>query len=257
MVDKAVSVRKWWIVLRTCATTLMYSLRAIVGTSFKKPEQRRAYIDRLCREWSSQLLRYIDLRYTVIGQENLTLTPGKRYIVMTNHSSHYDIPVSFMAIPGSMRMLAKKELYAIPLFGRAMRVAEFLIIDRQNQEQARKDLEKAREKMESGIMLWVAPEGTRSRSGELMPFKKGGFHLAINTGATIIPVGIRNIINVLPPDTTDIHLHQQVEVHIGKPIDASAYGLDQRQALVERVRAQIQALCGQPSGADSGVRLAS
>lgn len=259
MLQRATFVRKWWIVLRTCATTLRYSMKAIVGTALRKPHARRAFVDQLCRDWSGALLRLIDLRYRVVGQEHLALEPGRPYIVMTNHASHYDIPVSFMAIPGSMRMLAKKELYAIPLFGTAMRAAEFLEVDRRNQEQARKDLLKAREKMESGIMLWIAPEGTRSRTGELMPFKKGGFHLALQTGATIIPVGIRGILSVLPPDSTDINLHQDVEVHIGAPIDASVYGVDQRQELVARVEASLRELIGQTTPPPAGVamRLAS
>lgn len=256
MSNRASFPRRVWITLRTGLSTAYYSLCAIVGASMKPESQRRAYIDGVCRRWSAALLRHVRLKYRIHGQDKLHLQPGKSYIVMTNHSSHYDIPVSFMALPGSMRMLAKKELYRIPLFGTAMRHAEFLQVDRQNQEQARRDLEAARLKMESGIMLWVAPEGTRSRTGELLPFKKGGFHLAINTGAIIIPVGIRGIDAVLPTDGS-IYLNQEVDVHIGEGIDASTYTLDRRQELVERVRAAIQELSGRGVGKPREQRLAS
>ena len=112
-------------------------------------------------------------------------------------------------------------------------------------EQAKKDLKAAGEKMEDGIVLWIAPEGTRSRTGRLGSFKKGGFILAIETGAQIIPVGIRGSEKVLPAKTWDFYLDQQVDIHIGKPIDASAYTLENKDELIEAVRRELKALCGE------------
>jgi 1-acyl-sn-glycerol-3-phosphate acyltransferase len=142
-------------------------------------------------------------------------------------------------------MLTKKELFKIPLWGRGMAAGEFICIDRKNIEQAKQDLKKAREKMEDGIVLWISPEGTRSRTGRMGPFKKGGFILAIEAGAQIIPVGIRGSEKVLQPETWEFFLDQKVEVYIGKPIDASAYTLEHKDKLIEVVRREISVLCGE------------
>ncbi|MFZ5843586.1 MAG: lysophospholipid acyltransferase family protein [Pseudomonadota bacterium] len=224
------------------SVTLWYCLRALwTGATTRNP---RPVIDDICRRWSSALVRLIDLRWRVIGTMP-AIEPQRRYIVMCTHASHYDIPLSFVALPGSLRMLAKKELSRIPIFGQAMRAAEFIFIDRHNREQALKDLAAARFKMESGIVLWVSPEGTRSANGELLPFKKGCFHLAIDTQAIIIPVAIRNISKVLPKGTFNLNLGVDTEVHIGTPIDASGYSLEQRQALSEQVERSMRQLLGQ------------
>ena len=110
---------------------------------------------------------------------------------------------------------------------------------------AMKDLAYAKQKMESGIVVWLSPEGTRSRTGELLPFKKGGFMLAFQTGATIIPVGIRGSINALPPGTWDASFDQNAEVHVGTPIDTSEYSIKDRARLMEDVREQIEKLAGE------------
>lgn len=164
---------------------------------------------------------------------------------MSNHRSHYDIPLTILSLPASIRMLTKKELFKIPLWGRGMAAGEFICIDRNNIEQAKQDLKKAREKMEDGIVLWIAPEGTRSRTGRMGTFKKGGFILAIEAGAQIIPVGIRGSEKVLQPKTWEFFLDQKVDIHIGKPIDASAYTLENKDELIEAVRRKISILCGE------------
>jgi 1-acyl-sn-glycerol-3-phosphate acyltransferase len=164
---------------------------------------------------------------------------------MSNHRSHYDITLTILSLPASIRMLTKKELFKIPLWGRGMAAGEFISIDRNNIEQAKQDLKKAREKMEDGIVLWIAPEGTRSRTGRMGPFKKGGFILAIEAGAQIIPVGIRGSEKVLQPKTWEFFLDQKVDVHIGKPIDASVYTMENKDELIEAVRREISVLCGE------------
>ncbi len=139
-------------------------------------------------------------------------------------------------------MLTKKELFRVPIWGRGLTAGEFISIDRHNRRQAFRDLEEARKKMESGIILWVAPEGTRSRDGSLGAFKKGGFMLALQTGATIVPVGIRGAHDVLPARSLALRLGQEAEVHVGEPIDASVYSIEQRDHLMAAVEAQIRRL---------------
>ncbi|KAF1066438.1 MAG: 1-acyl-sn-glycerol-3-phosphate acyltransferase [Pseudomonas citronellolis] len=143
-------------------------------------------------------------------------------------------------------MLAKQELFAIPILGRAMRAAEFPSIDRKTGQRALADLQRARAMMESGIVLRAAPEGTRSNGEELLPFKKGCFRLARDTDAVIIPVVIHGIHRVLPAHTLNLTLDQAVQVRIGAPIDTADFAGQATQALMAAVRERMQALFDAP-----------
>jgi len=236
--------KKLWILLVTVYATLRITLIVLYRVYFRGGYPRE-FGDRWLRWWAGRLVGAVRIRYEVRDPHRLELRPGTPYIVMSNHRSHYDIPLMVLAIPGSIRMLTKKELFRVPLWGRGMKAGEFVSVDRSDLEQAKKDLAAAREKMESGVVLWISPEGTRSRSGRLGPFKKGGVIMAIESGATIIPVGIQGTENVLPPKTLDFHLDQQVEIEIGEPIDASRFTLEQKDELLEEVRSSIARLCGE------------
>lgn len=223
------------------------TLRITVATLFDvyRGTYRREIGDRRLRWWSSRLLDLVRARCVVVGDPSPALPHERPLIVMSNHASLYDIPLLFVALPGSMRMLTKKELFRVPIWGRGLAAGEFVSIDRHDHSQALKDLDVARERMRSGISLWIAPEGTRSRDGDLGEFKKGGVMLAIQTGATILPVGIRGSRDILPPKTFfDVRLGCAPEVHIGEPIDASAYTVERRDELVALLRDRISDLAG-------------
>ena len=209
----------------------------------------RDYYDAQTRKWSRRLLKIIRLSYKVYNHHHVQFHEHERYIIMSNHLSLYDIPLIFLTIPGSIRMLAKKELSRIPLISRVMNMGEFVFIDRKDRDQAIKDLEMVKKTMETGIMPWIAPEGTRSRDGKLLPFKKGGFILALQTGAKIVPVGIRGIDNVLPAGKLRVNLYGHVELYIGEPIDTTQYGMEKRDQLMQDVRTAIIDLAGLPPDA--------
>ena len=132
--------------------------------------------------------------------------------------------------------------------GKGMSAAEFPFIDRKNRNQSLKDLQHVRKLMESGIVIWIFPEGTRSRDGKLAAFKKGAFITAIEAKATIIPVGIRGACNILPARTMQFNLNQQAEIHVGQPIDASQYTPETRGELISRVHQSIYELTGEEEG---------
>lgn len=245
-VQRASLARILFVAVATALVTLFYSLLVLARAACGR--LRRERVDRYTREWSGLLLRLVRMRLSVHGTLP-DFSDGRRYMVLCNHSSHYDIPATFAALPGSIRMLAKQELYAIPVLGRAMRAAEFPSVDRHNGQRARADLQRARAMMESGIVLWAAPEGTRSADGGLLPFKRGCFRLALDTDAVIVPLAIRGIHRVLPARTFDLNLGQPVELLVGKPIDAAAFrgrGID---ALVGEVRERMQQLLEPASAA--------
>lgn len=239
---KASKLESYMIVLKSLAITLWISIETICKVY--SGIETREKCDRRLRWWSAKLLRYLKLSYTSFDPNRVTFSPGKPYMIMSNHSSLCDIPLIFVTMPGSIRMLTKSELFDVPIWGRGMREGEFISVDRNNRRQAVKDLQEAQKKMESGIILWVAPEGTRSQTGELGPFKKGGFMLATKTGATIVPVGIRGAFDVLPAKTLDFQLGSHAEVHIGQPVDASKFTAKTRDQLMHQVEQQLRQLTG-------------
>ena len=240
---KASFLKKIWIIIVTVTSTLWICL--LVFYLRLTRTYNREYADSVLRWWSGVLLREVGASWEVSDTHNVTIKPGRPHIIMANHRSYFDIPLSFVSLPGSIRMLAKKELFKVPIWGQGMKAAEFISIDRHDLDQALKDLAEARQIMQSGIVLWVAPEGTRSRTGRLGDFKKGGFMLALQTGAIIIPVGIQGSETILPPDTFDFVLGRKIEVNIGEPIDASLYNIEQRDALMQNVWQTIEGLAGE------------
>jgi len=234
--------------LRILTVTIYATLRITLIVLYRvniRGSYPRWFGDKWLKWWAGKLVDAVKIHYTVVDPNKLKIEPGKRYVIMSNHRSHYDIPLMILCLPGSIRMLTKKEFFKVPLWGRGLKAGEFISIDRSDLERAKKDLASARAKMESGIVLWISPEGTRSRTGRLGPFKKGGLIMAIESGATIIPVGIQGTENVSRPKTTDFFLDQDVTITIGSPIEASSYTLEQRDQLLEEVRKSIAHLCGE------------
>lgn len=236
---KASKLKSFWIILQSIWIVFTTSLIILLTPKNRKARKK---IDYLARNMSTKLLHVIRLAYTIFDPYHLQLDPNRCYIVMCNHTSHYDIPLSFITIHGSLRMIAKKELFRVPIWGTAMKKAEFLSLDRNDKEEAKRVLADAKKKMESGIIIWIAPEGTRSKTGKLQPFKKGGFMLAYQMNAMIIPLGIRGAFKLLPSKTLNFHTHEKAEVHIGKPIDTSAYKIKDRALLMKAVEDSIREL---------------
>lgn len=203
---------------------------------------QREYGDELMQWWSSRILDVVKLDYKIINQNAAQFIDNRAYIIMSNHQSLFDIPLIYKAFIGTLRMVAKKELFDVPVWGRGLVAGEFINVDRRNRKQSIDALKIARMKMESGIRLWISPEGTRSLSSQLLNFKKGGFLLALQTNAIIIPVGIRGSREVLAAKSRDLYLNRKAEVHIGTPIDSSHYSIKELNQLIENVRNQITEL---------------
>jgi len=208
----------------------------------------RTGMNRRLYTWADSLLKMADLQVNIEGEENLDIQPGGRYVVMCNHASYYDIPISMSVFKerGCIRMIAKKELFDIPVWGLAMSHAEFVFIDRKDRHQAIKDIERAKSLMETGVMFWIAPEGTRTPDGTLGTFKTGGVKLAMDMDASIIPIGIEGAFDVLPKDSFTINRHRQVTVRIGKPINTQGLAKGKRKELTAQLREEIRELAKLP-----------
>ena len=241
---KTSKLRSLWISLAASFFTAYYCLIASVRQLFGKID--RPWVDKTIQTWSTRLLHLARVNYVVVNPHQVEPEPGHATILMCNHSSLFDIPVSYKAFPNhSIRMLAKKEISRIPIMGRGMLVAEFPFVDSKNRHQAIKDLGLAKQLMESGIIMWIAPEGTRSKTGKLGDFKKGPFITAIEAKATIIQIGIRGAFNILPAKTRHFNINQKVEIHIGKPIDAALYTLENKDELIKKAHQEMKVLVGE------------
>jgi len=194
--------------------------------------------DRRLDGWARQLLAAAKIDLHVEGSTELPA--GEAFVVMSNHQSHYDIPTLLCALPLRVRMVAKEVLFKVPIWGPAMLAAGFIPIDRSNRKRAIDSLDKAKAALVGGTSIWIAPEGTRGPGGRnMLPFKKGGFYLAIETGARILPVSIDGTQHVLPSGGRTVAEGIRVRVTVHKPISPQDYAPEQRDQLIADVREAI------------------
>jgi 1-acyl-sn-glycerol-3-phosphate acyltransferase len=213
-------------------------------------DQNAAY--RICQIWVRLNLLLYGVR--VRARRLAPIDPSAPYVFMSNHRSQFDILAVVVAlIEFQLRWVAKVELTRVPVFGWALKHTGHIIIDRSNHHQSVASLRAARSKMEDGVSVVIFPEGTRSQAHQaLLPFKKGGFMLALETGFPIVPIAVRGSREILPRGSWQ-PASGEIEVVIGAPIPVA--GVD-RDELVERVRAFMVAHVGGPS-ADGGVAAAA
>lgn len=196
--------------------------------------------DRRLDSWSRRLVALARITIDTSGTEHVV--PGESFVVMSNHQSHFDIPVVFQALRIPVRMVAKRELFRIPVMGSAMHYSGFVEVDRSRRTRAVRSLSAARERLQRDqTSVWIAPEGTRSVDGTLGSFKRGGFHLALDAGLRILPVAVDGTMNVLRAKDTVVHKGQKVRVAVRPPIDVAAYGRSRTDELVAAVRVSIEA----------------
>ncbi|HWC18203.1 MAG TPA: lysophospholipid acyltransferase family protein [Terriglobales bacterium] len=143
------------------------------------------------------------VRVSVEGRERID--PDATYIFMCNHVSNLDPPILIPKLPRRTSVLVKKELFQVPVLGRAMLMGDLVPVDRRNREAAVNSMKHAEEVMGRGLNMTVFPEGTRSPDGRLLPFKKGPFYLAIDSGIPVVPVTILGSEALMPKGSTTIH----------------------------------------------------
>lgn len=215
------------------AITAFMSFWSVVFSVFPAADNK---IHRVARLWARMLLLLGNTKVKVIGAENILF--GKPQIFMANHQSDFDILIALAHIPVQFRWIAKKELFAIPIFGAAMRSAGYIEIDRSNREKAIRSIDEAALRIRSGKSVMTFPEGTRSRDGHIKAFKQGAFHLAIQSGVPIIPVTIIGSGRIMPKRSLRIK-PGQVKMVIGKPIDVKHFTIERRHELIEIVTNEI------------------
>jgi 1-acyl-sn-glycerol-3-phosphate acyltransferase len=175
------------------------------------------------RIWAKCILALSNIRVTVKGLSNLK--PGRSYIYMANHMSNFDIPVLQAYLPVQFRWLA----------GYAMKRAGYISIDRSDRKSAIESLNKAVKIIRDSVSVIIFPEGTRSRTNNVQPFKKGGFFLAVDSGVPIIPIIIHGTGRIMPKKQMLIK-PGNVTIEISKPIESSNYTRKTKNDLIKKVR---------------------
>ncbi|MDL1963368.1 MAG: 1-acyl-sn-glycerol-3-phosphate acyltransferase [Deltaproteobacteria bacterium] len=187
----------------------------------------------ITKTWAKFVLAVSRIKVTVQGSHNIR--PDRSYIYMSNHQSNFDIPVALAYFPFKFRWVAKTELFKIPIFGNAMHRIGHISIDRSNRRAAFKSLKKAARNIQEGVSVLIYPEGTRSKDGNIGPFKNGGFVLAVESGASIVPVIIHGTWPIMSKDKILVK-SGNVTIEIQKPIETKNYNRKTRDDLLKKVR---------------------
>jgi 1-acyl-sn-glycerol-3-phosphate acyltransferase len=177
-------------------------------------------------------------RIALEGRENLG--DARNTVVISNHVSHLDAPVLFEALGTDLRAVVKKEIFSWPFLGPVLRRAGFVAVNRRDRIQSGQALSRAAESLRAGSCFLVFPEGTRSRTGELGAFKKGGFVIGIEAGSRILPVVVQGGRELMPAGGFRIR-SGTVRVRILDPLDAKGYSYADRDRLAAEVHARIAA----------------
>ncbi|HET8733605.1 MAG TPA: lysophospholipid acyltransferase family protein [Anaeromyxobacteraceae bacterium] len=212
--------------------TVWHALKVTVAALAGVRDRPGGFYDRELRTWAGRLLQVTNLPVETRGLERV---PPAACVYAVNHASFVDVWVLVAKLPGSVRFVAKRELYFVPIFGWALRATGQIALDRRDREAAARSYRAAAEAVRGGRSVIVFVEGTRTRSGRLGEFKKGAFVLAIEAGAPVVPVYLRGTRAAMPRGSLWLR-RRPVTLVAGEPVPTAGLTYDDRDALRARVR---------------------
>ena len=231
-------IRTAWVILHALIATVPLSLAVIIAALLRV---RNPWIyHQVPRVWSRWILWAAAVKVEAYGIEHVSAPRAQ--IIAANHASWFDVLALAAVIPKRYRFITKKELGRVPLWGLAWRSAGHISIDRTDTASAVASLERAGTLMrEDNSVVVIYPEGTRSADGSLQPFKKGAFVLALQTHIEIVPAAVLGAHHVLPKHGWRVR-SGRIIVRFGPPISTVEYDDGHREALMRRVRTEIEKL---------------
>lgn len=235
-------IRTIWAYLNGAVATVILSTAAILASLFG---HRGGFYDWVARAWSRWILWASGVKVMVEGMENIHA--DRPEIIASNHQSWFDVFALASVVPKRFRFIAKEELRKIPLFGKAWESAGHISINRQDRSRAIVALDAAAELVRSdNSSIVIFPEGTRSPTGELLPFKKGAFMLALRTGLEIVPAACIGSRAILKKGDWLVR-SGTIIVRFGEPVDSSQFDEQHREVLMHIVRERIADLLNHPA----------
>lgn len=214
----------FWAILVFIITMLLIYIPFLITALWKEPK-RTIYFIALSRIWMKLFFVLTGVRRKFVGKKNFK--KGENYIVVCNHNSFMDIPLSSPGLPGGNKTIAKIEMSKIPLFGIIYQRGSVLV-DRKSEESRKSSFNKMKEVLTMGLHMCIYPEGTRNKSHEpLQRFHDGAFRLAIDSGHKILPALIFNSRKVLPPKKSFYFWPHPVEMHFLPPIEPNGLKVDE------------------------------
>ncbi len=226
-------LRYWWSWLVAGSLLLFIATPALIILWIMN---RRMWLYPLAQWGARTWLRACGARVKVSGHEHID--SNRSYVFTSNHRSYLDTATLFFYAGQKMGLVAKAELLKAPIFGQGMSFVNIIAIDRSNPERAVASMNKARKVMTDGYSFGVFVEGTRAMPGELLPFKKGAFHLALQTGSAIVPVAIKNT-DWMMGKRTGVAYAGEIEMVLLEPIETEGRTADDLMTLLIGARSAI------------------
>ncbi|WP_055667436.1 lysophospholipid acyltransferase family protein [Desnuesiella massiliensis] len=202
---------------------------------YKGEAEANKYIEKIVMNWSKFTIKTMGLDVEVRGKENIK---DETYLFVANHQSYFDIPVLLHIVGKPVGFIAKKELEKVPVLRWWMKKFHCILMDRENPREAIKSINEGIDNLNKGYSMAIFPEGTRSKSHEVMDFKKGSLKLATKSGTKVIPVSIDGTFKAL--EETGTLKRTKVKVTIGEPIDPKDFSREDQNNLSEIIREIIK-----------------
>ena len=208
-------------VLLFLVTTIVFSIVSVFAALVDRSGKTYLWVAKL---WSRSSLVFFGIRVRIEGAEHIQ--HGQNYVYAANHSSYMDIPILIGYIPDNLRLTLRSSLTRIPIWGWALLVGPFLILDRSNPQDAQRTIGKAITRIQSGASVLFFPEGTRTHTGQMEPFKRGAFHLAREAGVPVLPVALIGSFHILPRHKWLPLWGQSAVIRIAEPVYPRAVSSD-------------------------------
>jgi 1-acyl-sn-glycerol-3-phosphate acyltransferase len=222
------------------APVVLFEMVTLGSTLFLLARHIPGLQEPLTHAWCRQVLFWGGVDLSVEGTQNVD--PEARYVFISNHQSHMDVPCIISALPTRVRFIAKRSLFKIPVFGQALRAIGTVDIDRRDRADTLRRLHDAQRGVGQRCSLHFFAEGTRSPDGRLLPFKKGAAAMALALQVPLVPVALVGTRKIFPKGAMTTRTGRAL-VHIGRPISVGPEDtVEERHRLLRLARAEVVAM---------------